>query len=264
MHIEHESIRKIKGFPGVTHAGSPLVFIETSGTHPAVLPDMSTPLSSSAGPALAGRMDAPAAAAPAASGLRHGRFEDAQALFTGSLFVSITMMLFAQAGLLTGSTAGIAFLLHYVTGLPFGAIFFVINLPFYWFAWKRMGAEFTIKTFVSVAMLALMADVGPRFIHIDYLNPLYAAVAGGLLMGSGCLFLARHRSSLGGATIVSLYLQDRYGIRAGKVQMMIDCSVVLMALVIVPLERVAYSVLAAVIMSMFLWISHRPGRYQGN
>ena len=192
------------------------------------------------------------------------RFEDAQALFTGSLFVSITMMLFAQAGLLTGSTAGIAFLLHYVTGLPFGATFFVINIPFYWFAWKRMGAEFTIKTFISVAMLALMADVGPRFIHIDYLNPLYAAVAGGLLMGSGCLFLARHHSSLGGATIVSLYLQDRYGIRAGKVQMMIDCTVVLLALAVVPLERVAYSVLAAVIMSMFLWISHRPGRYQGN
>ncbi len=234
------------------------------GINLAVLPDMSTPLSSSASSTLAGRMDASAAAAPATSGLRHGRFEDAQALFTGSLFVSITMMLFAQAGLLTGSTAGVAFLLHYVTGLPFGAVFFVINLPFYWFAWKRMGAEFTIKTFVSVAMLALMADVGPRFIHIDYLNPLYAAVAGGLLMGSGCLFLARHHSSLGGATIVSLYLQDRYGIRAGKVQMMIDCTVVLLALAIVPLERVAYSVLAAVIMSMFLWISHRPGRYQGN
>ena len=221
---------------------------------------MSTPLSTAAASVLE-----PAASVSASTpALRHGRFEDAQALFTGSLFVSITMMLFAQAGLLTGSTAGIAFLLHYVTGLPFGAIFFVINLPFYWFAWKRMGAEFTVKTFVSVAMLALMADVGPRFIHIDYLNPLYAAIAGGLLMGSGCLFLARHHSSLGGATIVSLYLQDRYGIRAGKVQMMIDCTVVLLALWAVPFGRVAYSVLAAVIMGMFLWISHRPGRYQGN
>ena len=209
-------------------------------------------------------MDAPAAAAPATSGLRHGRFEDAQALFTGSLFVSITMMLFAQAGLLTGSTAGVAFLLHYMTGLPFGPVFFVINLPFYWFAWRRMGPEFTIKTFVSVAMLALMADLGPRLIHIDYLNPLYAAVLGGLMMGTGCLFLARHHSSLGGATIVSLYMQERYGIRAGKVQLIIDCTVVLLALWVVPLERVAYSVLAAVIMGIFLWISHRPGRYQGN
>lgn len=234
---------------------------------------MSTPLSPPANSGLVSSVDAaassasPAAAAPVpamTAALRHGRFEDAQALFTGSLFVSIAMMLFAQAGLLTGSTAGIAFLLHYGTGLPFGATFFVINIPFYWFAWKRMGPEFTIKTFISVAMLALMADVGPRFIHIDYLNPLYAAVVGGLLMGSGCLFLARHRSSLGGATIVSLYLQERYGIRAGKVQMMIDCTVVLLALAMVPFDRVAYSVLAAVIMSLFLWISHRPGRYQGN
>ena len=115
-----------------------------------------------------------------------------------------------------------------------------------------------------MALLALLVDIGPRFIHIDYLNPLYAAIAGGLLMGTGCLFLARHRSSLGGATIVSLYLQDRYGIRAGKVQMVIDCTVVLLALWVVPLERVAYSVLAAIVMSVFLWISHRPGRYAGN
>lgn len=218
---------------------------------------MSTPLSNAA---------ASAAKSPAslAGNLRHGRFEDAQALFTGSLFVSLTMMLFAQAGLLTGSTAGIAFLLHYVTGLPFGAIFFAINLPFYWFAWKRMGPEFTIKTFVSVAMLALLVDWGPRFIHIDYLNPLFAAVLGGLLMGAGCLFLARHHSSLGGATIVSLYMQERYGVRAGKVQMAIDCTVVLLALWIVPLDRVACSVLAAVVMSVFLWINHRPGRYRGD
>lgn len=225
---------------------------------------MSSPLSTPTGST---GLPGPVAAAPvplAVPALRHGRFEDAQALFTGSLFVSITLGLFAQAGLLTGSTAGLAFLLHYATGLPFGAIFFAINLPFYWFAWTRMGPEFTIKTFISVAMLALLVDIGPRFIHIDYINPFYAAIAGGLLMGTGCLFLARHRSSLGGATIVSLYLQNRYGIRAGKVQMVIDCTVVLLALWIVPFERVAYSVLAAVVMSVFLWISHRPGRYAGN
>ena len=40
-------------------------------------------------------------------------------------------------------------------------------------------------------------------------------------------------------------------------------SVLLAALWVVPLERVAYSVLAAVVMGVFLWISHRPGRYAG-
>lgn len=205
---------------------------------------------------------APAAVA-ASSELQHGTYEDAQALFTGSLFVGITMMMFAQAGLLTGSTAGLAFVLHYATDWSFGAIYFVLNLPFYWFAWKHIGKAFTIKTFVSVAILSLIVEVGPHLIHIDYLHPAFAAIAGGLLMGSGVLFLARHKSSLGGATIVSLYLQDRYGIRAGNVQMAIDCVVVMLALWIVPWDRVAWSVLAAVVMGVFLAVSHRPGRYTG-
>jgi len=202
-------------------------------------------------------------AAPPGAALQHGTYEDVQALFTGSLFVGITMMMFTQAGLLTGSTAGLAFVLHYATGWSFGAIYFAINIPFYWFAWKHIGRMFTIKTAVCVGILSLLTELGPRFIHIDYLHPAFAAIAGGLLMGTGVLFLARHRSSLGGATIASLYLQEKYGLRAGKVQMCIDCTVVLLALWIVPWERVAWSVLAAVVMGGFLAVSHRPGRYTG-
>lgn len=199
---------------------------------------------------------------PVAS-LRHGTYEDAQALFSGTLFVAMALMLFNQAGLLIGSTAGMAFLLHYVTDISFGKLFFVVNLPFYWFAWTRMGREFTLKTFICVALLSLLTELFPHVMQVSYINPLFASLLGGLLLGTGCLFLARHRSSLGGATIVSLYMQNRYGVRAGKVQLAIDCVVLLLALFVVPLERVFYSVLAAVVMGVFLWISHRPGRYVG-
>ena len=180
--------------------------------------------------------------------LRHGTYEDAQALFSGTLFVAM---------------AGMAFLLHYVTDISFGKLFFVVNLPFYWFAWTRMGREFTLKTFICVALLSLLTELFPHVMQVSYINPLFASLLGGLLLGTGCLFLARHRSSLGGATIVSLYMQNRYGVRAGKVQLAIDCVVLLLALFVVPLERVFYSVLAAVVMGVFLWISHRPGRYVG-
>ncbi len=204
----------------------------------------------------------PPAPGPVVS-LRHGTYEDAQALFSGTLFVAMALMLFNQAGLLIGSTAGIAFLLHYVTDISFGKLFFVVNLPFYWFAWTRMGREFTLKTFLCVALLSLLTELFPHVMQVSYINPLFASLLGGLLLGTGCLFLARHRSSLGGATIVSLYMQNRYGVRAGKVQLAIDCVVLLLALCVVPLERVFYSVLAAVVMGVFLWISHRPGRYAG-
>ena len=73
---------------------------------------------------------------------------------------------------------------------------------------------------------------------------------------AGCCWARAACSWLGtapawGATIVSLYMQNRYGVRAGKVQLAIDCVVLLLALFVVPLERVFYSVLAAVVMGVF-------------
>lgn len=192
---------------------------------------------------------------------RHTAFEDAQAIFTGTLFVSLALILFSQAGLLTGGTAGVAFVLHYATGWGLGHLFFLINLPFYWFAWRRMGREFTLKTAAAITVLSAMTQWSPQLFAIERLHPAYAAVLGGLLLGSGCLFLARHRASLGGATILSLYLQQSRGWRAGQVQMGIDCLIVLLALTVVDAERVAWSVLAAVVMNLFIAVNHKPGRY---
>jgi uncharacterized membrane-anchored protein YitT (DUF2179 family) len=76
--------------------------------------------------------------------------------------------------------------------------------------------------------------------------------------------LARHRASLGGATIVSLYFQERRGWRAGKVQLVIDCAVLMAALFVVAPSRVGSSILGAVVMGGFLWVNHRPGRYVGS
>ena len=46
--------------------------------------------------------------------------------------------------------------------------------------------------------------------------------------------------------------------------MMKDGTVVLLALFVVPADRVAYSVLAVLVVGGFLWLSHRPGRYVGH
>ncbi len=201
---------------------------------------------------------APAGASPTP---HHRPYEDIQALITGTLFVALGVVLFGQAGLLTGGTAGLAFLIRYATGLDFGAAFFLVNLPFYVFAWRRMGRVFTQKTFAAVALLSLFATLLPRGITFDYLSPLLAAILGGLLCGAGMLMLFRHQASLGGMNVLVLYLQDRLGWRAGKVQMVIDSLIVLGALFIADWQRVALSVVGAVVLNLALAINHRPGRY---
>lgn len=192
---------------------------------------------------------------------RHRAYEDIQALLTGTLFVAMGVVMFGHTGLLTGGTVGIAFLLHYATGWNFGVLIFVLNLPFYGLAWKRMGRPFTLKTFAAVGLLALLTNVVPTLVHFESLNPVFTAVMGGLLMGAGMLILFRHRASLGGFNVLVLYLQERFGWRAGRIQMALDCAIVLCSLAVVDWQHTALSVLGAVVLNQTLATNHRVGRY---
>ena len=191
----------------------------------------------------------------------HTHSEDALALCIGVLLISVGVAFYSSAGLLTGGTAGLAFLIHYTTGVTFGKAFFVLNLPFYWLALRKMGRAFTLKTFIAVGLLSALTELQSHFIQFATLQPLYAAVTGGIITGTGFLVLFRHRSSLGGVGILALYLQDRYGWRAGKVQMAVDCCIVLLALASVQPLRVLWSVAGAVALNLVLAMNHRPGRY---
>jgi uncharacterized membrane-anchored protein YitT (DUF2179 family) len=80
-------------------------------------------------------------------------------------------------------------------------------------------------------------------------------------MGGGMLILFRHRASLGGFNVLVLYLQERYGWRAGVLQMGLDCSIVLCAFAVTDWQHIALSVLGAIAVNLTLAINHRPGRY---
>lgn len=192
---------------------------------------------------------------------RHSLFEDAQALLIGTLLLALAVVMYRHAGLLSGGTAGLAFLVHYASGLPFGAVFFVVNVPFYWLAWRRLGAAFTLKTFAAVALLSVETEVLGPWVRFETLQPAFAAIMGGFLMGNGLLILFRHRASLGGVGIVALVLQERRGWRAGHVQMAVDVTIVAAALWMFAPDRVILSILGAVALNMVLATNHRPGRY---
>lgn len=193
----------------------------------------------------------------------HSLFEDLQALVSGTLLFAFAIVLFRQAGLLTGGTAGLAFLGHYASDISFGLLYFLINIPFYVFGLLALGKAFTLKTFAAVALLSLYSEVLPRWIHIESIHPVFAAIIGGLLAGAGLLMLVRHRASLGGLGVMAIYLQKKRGWSAGTLQMIADGFIVCGALAIVDPLRVGLSILGALVLNMVLAINHRPGRYFG-
>lgn len=185
------------------------------------------------------------------------------ALLIGTLLVSLGISLYSKAMLITGSSAGIALLLQYATGFGFGAIFFAVTIPFYYLAIKRMGWPFTIRTFIAVLLVSVFSRLTPLWIGYSMLQPLYAAVIGGALMGVGMLILFRHRTGLGGMNILALYLQDHYGIRAGYFQLAVDVVIMLLALFILDLQQVILSAIGAAVLNVIVGMNHRPGRYIG-
>ncbi|MDK4729297.1 YitT family protein [Rhizobium phaseoli] len=195
------------------------------------------------------------------SATRHSPIEDVQGIFSGSLVAALGLYVLASAGLLTGSTAGVAFLLHYAFGVNFGLAFFLLNLPFFYLSWKRLGMAFTVKTFIAIGLTSLMSDLQSRLFSISSIHPAWAALLGGLLLGFGALALYRHRASLGGVGILGVYLQERFGIRAGLVQLAIDLCVLAAAVFVTTPPVVFYSVLGALVLNLFVAINHRADRY---
>ncbi|MCW5721880.1 MAG: YitT family protein [Devosia sp.] len=194
---------------------------------------------------------------------RHKLHEDIFAMLIGTVLVALGITFYSEVALATGSTAGLALLLQYLTGWPFGVLFFTINLPFYVLAVMRMGWPFAIKTFLCVALVSWFTTQFPLWIDIAAIHPLFAALVGGGLMGLGILSLFRHKASVGGINILSLFLQDNFGIRAGYFQLGVDAVILIAAFFILPLDRVLYSVLGALVLNLIVALNHRPGRYVG-
>lgn len=194
----------------------------------------------------------------------HSLLEDIAALFIGSCFVSLGVFFLRQAGLLTGGTAGLSLLLTHLTPLSFGQLFVLLNLPFFWLAWRKMGRSFTLKTFISIVVVSVMSDHLDVVLGFTQLNTLYASLVGGLLLGMGLLIMFRHKSSLGGFNIFALYMQDKFNIRAGKLQMVLDCAIVIASFFIISPWLLALSVFGAVVTNFVLAVNHKPGRYCGS
>ncbi len=194
---------------------------------------------------------------------RHSAYEDAIAIVVGTMFMALGVVIYTKAVLLAGSTAGLALLLQYASGIGFWWLFFAINLPFYILAVRKLGWAFTLRTFAAVTLVSIFTRLTSDLISFSHLDPLYAAVMGGALSGTGLLILFRHRTGLGGINVLAIYLQDRFGVRAGYFQLAVDLAILAAAAFVIPPDRLALSVLGAVVVNMTLAINHRPGRYLG-
>lgn len=195
--------------------------------------------------------------------VRHKWYEDLLAVSFGTLFIGMGVVFYSHAQLITGGISGLSLVLSYMTKYEFGLFFFVLNIPFYALAIWRMGWRFTLKTILAVAIVSLFPDFVPRWLVIQELNPIFAAIFGGTLVAMGMIALFRHGSGIGGISILAHFLQEKGLMRAGWFLLIVDLCILAIGFFAVPLQNLLYSVIGAVVMNVFVAMNHRPGRYFG-
>ncbi|HOQ53624.1 MAG TPA: YitT family protein [Micropruina sp.] len=206
---------------------------------------------------------APITPAPRLTAARHTLVEDILGFCTGTVMASFGLYLLHASATVTGGTAGLSLLLSYALPVPFGVLFLLVNLPFLVAAVSRKGWTFTLRTLLAIGAVTVLTSLHAAMLPHLVLPAVYSVVLGNMIAGVGLLVLFRHRASLGGFNIVGLLLQERRGIPAGYVQMVLDLMVVLGSLAVLPWPSVAFSALGAVILNLVIAFNHRPDRYVG-
>lgn len=191
----------------------------------------------------------------------HSPWEDATAFLLGTAFCALGIQFLGYNNLITGQTAGLGVVLTYLTSLPFGLWFFLINLPFYILAWLRMGPRFTIKSFIAVAMVSGFSELFAHHLGVQSQPTFLGAPLAGALIGMGLLAVFRHGGSLGGIGVLALYLQDRTGLRAGWTQLGFDAVLFAIAVFLFDATVVLWSVAGAVVTNLIVATNHRQDRY---
>ena len=75
------------------------------------------------------------------------------------------------------------------------------------------------------------------------------------------MILIRHGASLGGVSILAIYLQKTRHWRAGLVQMAFDTAILAIGFWVLAPTSVILSMLGALALNMVIAVNHRKGRY---
>jgi uncharacterized membrane-anchored protein YitT (DUF2179 family) len=177
-------------------------------------------------------------------------------IILGSLITSIGVVGFLIPNkIVTGGTAGLSIIFHYLINLPTGFLMFIINFPLLLISIKHLGKRFAIRTVITILILSFFIDLLAEIIHFPILssNTLLATIYGGMAIGIGLGLIFKGDSSAGGSTIIAKIATSKLGLRAGSVILFLDVIVVISAgIVFKNIELALWSIISIFVTSKFI------------
>lgn len=165
----------------------------------------------------------------------------------GGMIYSVAVLLFLTENEISpGGLTGIATILNYLFSLPIGTVVFILNIPLLAAGFIKFGGVFIAKTAVATAVMSLTLDISGIFMPKMKIDPILAALFGGLLMGLGISLFMLRGATTGGTDIIAKLINRKFPhLTVGRLMLAADAAVVgLSALVYKNIESALYAVIA--------------------
>lgn len=133
-----------------------------------------------------------------------------------------------------GGVAGIAIILHHLTNIQTGLLYFLLNVPVFIWALFRLDKKTLLSTFISVGLNAFFIDMfGFLIKSLPVTTDLFLAVAyGSALSGFGIGLTYRSYGSLGGTDLLAQIIHTYFEIPFGQIVVALDALVILSSAII--------------------------------
>lgn len=147
-----------------------------------------------------------------------------------------------------GGISGLATVLYYLWDWPIGIVMLLINTPLFLTSLVFYGTGFGLRTFFGSILLALAVEYWGSIVHPLTLDPLLAALCGGVLTGLGVGLAFRFRGTTGGTDIAAKLLSRFTNLTTGQALLIFDGIVISLAgLVFQSVELMLYALIAVVV-----------------
>jgi len=140
----------------------------------------------------------------------------------GAAMMSVALEIFLVPNkMIDGGITGISIMLSHIFEIPLGILLTLLNLPFLVIGYKQIGKTFALSTLLAVVLMS----IGTQLLHPVApitVEPLLAAVFGGVILGVGVGLVVRYGGSLDGTEIVAILVAKKLPFSVGEVVMFIN------------------------------------------
>ncbi|MED4533101.1 YitT family protein [Metabacillus fastidiosus] len=170
-------------------------------------------------------------------------------IMVGASIAAISIELFlVPNSIIDGGVIGISLLINYLSGVNFGILVIVINLPFLFAGYKHIGKNFLLSSLLGIISLAIV-ESNLHYFKPFTTEPLLATIFGGLLLGVGVGIVIRNSGALDGTEILGILLTKNIPFSVGEFVMFLNLFIFGWAGFVLGWEQAMYSILTYYIAS---------------